>query len=775
MKPLKLTMSAFGSYAGKNVIDFTGQQQGIFLITGDTGAGKTTIFDAITYALYNQTSGGERNGNMMRSQYARPETETYVELEFLYRGQTYRVRRNPDYKITKTLKNGKIREQKVPHSVELTLPDGTVFPEKKNATDAKIIEILGLTADQFSQIVMIAQGDFLKLLYTKSDERKMIFSKLFRTDIYWKIQENLRRKSMEMDERIQENDRAFEQEKSRIMPLPESEEIPLDELVERLRERLKDALKEQNLRRANVEELNKKITKYEEINKLFVSLEKIRQTGRELEARQAESKERRQQIENARKADKVLVAEQQNLRQQQAVEQSAQAIAKMGETLADDQEMFETLKTQLQEAEAKQKREAADTQKKMLALEQSFPSYEALQNARSEEQQAKKVWEDLRKTSEESFHKKAAGIAALKEQQKRQEQIVEQTKKNWEQTSLSASESAKHYEHMYEAFLKEQAGILAENLSAGCPCPVCGSTVHPDPAKLSDHAVTELEVEQAKKTRAAAEEKRDLAYAAFEAEKTEKQKLAQAVEKEEADFVLAQTIAKQQRKEAEQNYVSLQKTAEQIREKLVYPSLAEAKKQYAAMQKALEAAEQEMERKRQKVSELAEAMNTLKGQKLAEEENQKTAKKLAVKTEKEYAKLLEKSGFISEETYHLAILPERSRSKLEREEKEYESQCLRQQSEQKLLEKQVSGKTYTDTTELNEQLKAEKQALKEAEKTYMELHTAYENDRSVLQNCAVYLEKGKKLESEDQVIKSLSKTANGRLSGSGFKQELFQN
>lgn len=766
MKPLKLTMSAFGSYAGKNVIDFTGQQQGIFLITGDTGAGKTTIFDAITYALYNQTSGGERNGNMMRSQYAQPETETYVELEFLYRGQTYRVRRNPDYKITKTLKNGKIREQKVPHSVELTMPDGTVFPEKKNATDAKIIEILGLTADQFSQIVMIAQGDFLKLLYTKSDERKMIFSKLFRTDIYWKIQENLRRKSMEMDERIQENDRAFEQEKSRIILLPESEELPLDELVERLRERLKDALKEQNLRRANVEELNKKITKYEEINKLFVSLEKIRQNGKELEARQAESKERRQQIENARKADKVLVAEQQNLRQQQAVEQSAQAIAKMTETLANDQEMFESLKTQLQEVEAKQKREAADIQKKMLALEQSFPSYEALQNARSEEQQAKKVWEDLGKTSEESFHKKEAGIAALKEQQKQQEQVVEQTKKNWEQTSLGASESAKHYEHMYEAFLKEQAGILAENLSAGCPCPVCGSTVHPDPAKLSDHAVTELEVEQAKKTRAAAEEKRDLAYAAFEAEKTEKQKLAQAVEKEEADFVLAQTIAKQQRKEAEQNYVSLQKIAEQIREKLVYPSFAEAKKQYAAMQKALAAAEQEIERKRQKVSELAEAMNTLKGQKLAEEENQKTAKKLAAKTEKEYAKLLEKSGFVSEETYHLAILPERSRSKLEREEKEYESQCLRQQSEQKLLEKQVSGKTYTDTTELNEQLKAEKQALKEAEKTYMELHTAYENDRSVLQNCAVYLEKGKKLESEDQVIKSLSKTANGRLSGS---------
>ena len=170
MKPLKLTMSAFGSYAGKNVIDFTGQQQGIFSDHRRYRSRKNDHFlmRSLTHFTI-QTSGGERNGNMMRSQYAQPETETYVELEFLYQGQTYRVRRNPDYKITKTLKNGKIREQKVPHSVELTLPDGTVFPEKKNATDAKIIEILGLTADQFSQIVMIAQGDFLKLLYTKSE------------------------------------------------------------------------------------------------------------------------------------------------------------------------------------------------------------------------------------------------------------------------------------------------------------------------------------------------------------------------------------------------------------------------------------------------------------------------------------------------------------------------------------------------------------------------------------------------------------------------------
>ena len=97
MRPVKLTMSAFGSYAGVEEIDFTKMQHGLFLVTGDTGAGKTTIFDAITYALYDRTSGGSRDGNMMRSQYASDDTETFVEYVFSYRGEVYRVRRNPEY------------------------------------------------------------------------------------------------------------------------------------------------------------------------------------------------------------------------------------------------------------------------------------------------------------------------------------------------------------------------------------------------------------------------------------------------------------------------------------------------------------------------------------------------------------------------------------------------------------------------------------------------------------------------------------------------------
>ena len=151
---------AFGSYADRTEIDFTGQTGGLFLISGDTGAGKTTIFDAITYALYDKTSGGERSGGMMRSQYAKSAQETYVEFTFSYAGECYKVRRNPEYRITRELKNGKLREQKVPAGVELTLPDGSVFPEKKSATDAKLEEIVGLTAEQFTQIVMYRAGRF---------------------------------------------------------------------------------------------------------------------------------------------------------------------------------------------------------------------------------------------------------------------------------------------------------------------------------------------------------------------------------------------------------------------------------------------------------------------------------------------------------------------------------------------------------------------------------------------------------------------------------------
>lgn len=757
-------MSAFGSYAGKHVIDFTGQQQGIFLITGDTGAGKTTIFDAITYALYNQTSGGERNGNMMRSQYAAPETETYVELEFLYRGQTYRVRRNPDYKIQRTLKNGKVKEQKIPHSVELTLPDGSVFPEKKNATDAKIIEILGLTADQFSQIVMIAQGDFLKLLYTKSDERKQIFSKLFKTDLYWKIQENLRRRSGEMDERIQENERALAQERSRILA-PEGEDLPLEELVERLGMLWKEAKKEQDIHRANTEELGRKITQYEEVNKLFNALEKSKQTGEQLVLQKAEAEDRQQQIADAIKADKVLNYERAYQKEAETLAQSIQSITQMEQALSEDSRQYEQLSTALTDAEAEHKEETEKLQREMLSLEQTFPAYEALQQAVDKEAQAETAWQEAK------AHKSAAEEAQKEAEKKRlsrqkaQSLSVQQAKENWEQTVRIAAEAAQSYEEKYHAFFAEQAGILAQNLKEQTPCPVCGSLNHPSPAKLSDHAVTEQEVEWAKQARAKAEQERDASHVRFEQQKEAEQELQKEAERERAQEVLALTVAAQQIREAEQQYQNAHTETKKIRETLVYPSLAKAKKQYEAMQKQIITSGKALSRKQKAVSDLSDAINTLKGQIMQEQEKKKQTEKSAKKAEKEFTKQLEKSGF-TKESYQLSLLPERSRMRLEREEKEYQDACSRQQGEQKALEKQVSGKCYTDTTEWNEKLRAERSAWKDAEKKSLELHNAWENDKAVLANCTAYLERGRKLEAEDQVIKSLARTANGRLPGS---------
>ena len=196
MRPIRLEMSAFGPYAGRTVVDFDKLgKSGLYLITGETGAGKTTVFDAITYALYGQASGDNRDSGMFRSKYAAPEMPTEVLLEFLYRGKTYRVRRNPKYMRPKKKGEG-LTEQAA--KAELTLPDGKVVT-KGDEVDAKIQEILGIDRAQFAQIAMIAQGDFLKLLHAETAERQKIFQKIFETKYYEVFQEKLKAESLKLN------------------------------------------------------------------------------------------------------------------------------------------------------------------------------------------------------------------------------------------------------------------------------------------------------------------------------------------------------------------------------------------------------------------------------------------------------------------------------------------------------------------------------------------------------------------------------------------------
>ncbi len=191
MKPVKLIMSAFGSYGGTEVIEFDKIQNGLFLIAGDTGAGKSTIFDAIMFALYDTMSGKERKSIMMRSEYASDNMETYVEYTFSYGSSIYTIKRFPAYvrKSKRRNKDGQYNIIRQQGKVELTMPDGTAYNGKIAQVNQKIEEITGLTAEQFNKIALIAQGEFQELVMDRTGKRKEIFRQIFSTQIYGDIED----------------------------------------------------------------------------------------------------------------------------------------------------------------------------------------------------------------------------------------------------------------------------------------------------------------------------------------------------------------------------------------------------------------------------------------------------------------------------------------------------------------------------------------------------------------------------------------------------------
>lgn len=222
MRPVKLIMQAFGSYGKLTQIDFQEPNQNLFLVTGDTGAGKTTIFDALVFALYGEASSStnKKDGVVLQSQYAELNVEPFVELVFSEgtgeNSLLYTVRRVPRHLKLLTRGAGKnTGSREVPGSVSLIMPDGTEYPQKE--ADSKLGEILGLTKSQFMQVAMIAQGEFMELLRAKSDDKKVIFRKLFNTELYQNIVDELMNRKRSLEKEIAQIKTACQTEAAHVV------------------------------------------------------------------------------------------------------------------------------------------------------------------------------------------------------------------------------------------------------------------------------------------------------------------------------------------------------------------------------------------------------------------------------------------------------------------------------------------------------------------------------------------------------------------------------
>ena len=487
MRPIRIEMSAFGPYAGKQTVEMNRLgTSGIYLITGDTGAGKTTIFDAIVFALYGTASSDRRSGDMLRSRYAEPDTPTEVKLVFAYRNKEYEIRRNPTYQRPKLRGEGMTQENA---SAELRLPGGEILT-RTGEVDEKIREILGMTRDQFMQIAMIAQGDFLKLLLAKTEERRKIFSSIFRTGRYARLEERLKQEARQArktyDDLVREI--GFEQERARLPEGTDRSGLRDEEYLEKFRDeagiRLEEGEKKQELLRGELDALAARILAAEEQEKRKKALEETRQQWTKL---QAAAEQRKQELEAARS------------REPEAKEKEARLHVEQDRLQQYDR--LEELKQQKTEAEKKQASDEAARKK----LEEGRKSLtQQIQDCRQ------KIKE------KEALAGKAAALSGEKERLRSQGaeynelktllEAYEEASEKWNRAAVTyqaacgkEQELGESYRRQHRAFLDDQAGILAAELAENQPCPVCGSLHHPLPAVKTDDAPTRETVEQSQK------------------------------------------------------------------------------------------------------------------------------------------------------------------------------------------------------------------------------------------------------------------------------------
>ena len=507
MRPLKLTMTAFGPYAGTETVDFarlgTG---GLYLITGDTGAGKTTIFDGITYALYGAASGPNREPSMLRSKYADEFAEPGVELTFDYNGRVYTVRRKMEHLRRRLRGEG---ATKAPAEAELELPDGRI-EKKEKEINRRITEILGVDREQFCRIAMIAQGDFLKILLEETKDRREHFREIFGTGLYRSFQERLKSEAQKAaDERnLQKNSLQIHLQRIACPaddPLaPEAEKARRGELLADPSVSLVHRILAQDtaLQQAAAEEEKRLEDRIGELNILLGRAQGQQKAREDLEAARKEQAEKTAQEKPLAAA---LAAE------QARIPETEKITAERSRILEELQEyiLLDRKEEALAEAERvrKGKDEAAEAAgKSLLALEQELGTLrEELAGIRSAGNRSAElaVERERLQARRQALMGLKTELDGLPEKQRK----LRQAQEDYRQAKDDAERLRQAADRLRTAFNDEQAGILAAGLEEGSPCPVCGSVHHPRKAVPSADAPDEASVRRAEKEARAAQKK----------------------------------------------------------------------------------------------------------------------------------------------------------------------------------------------------------------------------------------------------------------------------
>ena len=487
MRPIELKMCAFGPYAGAETVDFSQFGTGcLFLVTGDTGAGKTSIFDAISFALYGEASGRTRETKGFHSDFAPKSAETVVELKFEHENRIYTARRSPAYLVPKRDGSG---ERLHPAWAELERDDGRSWSSVREVNQA-VRDILGLTAEQYAQVVMIAQGEFQRILLAGSDERRALLSKLFGTEIYRDIEQQLKERNREALAEVNAARQQFSAACSRVLPEEGGDgllEVRMqsperaDEVIELLtaqiaRETEAHAAAEAELASLNASAgaLREELARSDAQNAGVLRLREVELRRRTAMARQMEIGRMQAELDSAERAEPLRAVEERLRRE------LAERTRLEGELQAAQQRCMQTEKNRTHASEA------------LTAAEKRLPEREKL-NLRAEQLNALlPKFRQARDAASLAERTKAAAARAIAEMRRAEE----------------------HYQRLHALYLMDQAGILADGLRAGEACPVCGSTEHPHPAAHIEHAPDKAAVDSAAERQSASARSAEAASAA---------------------------------------------------------------------------------------------------------------------------------------------------------------------------------------------------------------------------------------------------------------------